>query len=405
MSGPSVQLSERNKDQNGSSHGNAAAVRVGSGKQPGKKKDGLVKRLYRQNLSGYVPIPRPRFAIAFFLSVGAVVLGIGVALLITALNVQQQEVRYDDAGVVPGVGDLAGLSNEQRQQELWKTNGEGWEYPLEVDVKHDLKAPVYVYYRLGNFYQNYRRYINSANWNQMHGDNTSSLSACDPIRYVYYNPETKQREPSDDFPNQGVIGPCGLWAWSFFNDTFSFEADGQRQLQVKADNLAWEWQRKHLFGGQSTQNFNWDAARNDGSPYTDTAGGGVVAGALNQNERFMVWMRPEAHYTFQKLWGVINKDIKAGTKLRITITNRYNMYNFGGLKSIVLSENSWMGGRNLFLGITMTVVGSLYFVAAAAFALGRVFFHRPMGDEQYLSWHRMQATKGFAPGFKDMVKR
>ena len=36
--------------------------------------------------------------------------------------------------------------------------------------------------------------------------------------------------------------------------------------------------------------------------------------------------------------------------MSITIDNRYNTYQFGGKKYVVLSENSWVGGKNNFLG-------------------------------------------------------
>lgn len=389
-------------DQNGSSLPPTAAVDGSKQAAPGKKKkkDGFVKRLYRQNLNGYVPIPRPKFAITFFLSVGVVLVSIGVALFVTALNVNQEEVRYDDRGSVSGGMDLASLSNDKRLAAMYQTQGNGWEYTLDIKVKNKLRAPVYVYYKLGNYYQNYRRYINSANWNQLNGkSNPGSLDTCKPIKYV-----DSSRAPSDKFPNEGIVKPCGLWAWSFFNDTYAFEVNGQ-QVPVDASQLAWAWQRNHLFGKVKPENFNGGTRTVDGQEYNATAGGGEIQGSLNEDERFMVWMRPEAHYTFQKLWGVINQDIPEGATVRVTVTNRYNMYHFGGLKSVVLSENSWMGGRNLFLGILMLVVGGLYLLCALVFVVGRMLNNRPLGDERYLSWHRMQQQKGFVNGFREFVRR
>lgn len=64
----------------------------------------------------------------------------------------------------------------------------------------------------------------------------------------------------------------------------------------------------------ASANFNGNTTTNDGTVYNATAGGGVLAGNLSQDQRFMVWMRPEAHYSFSKLWGVINQDIPAGTQ-------------------------------------------------------------------------------------------
>ena len=32
---------------------------------------------------------------------------------------------------------------------------------LDLNIEHDITAPVYVYYQLDNFYQNHRRYVKS----------------------------------------------------------------------------------------------------------------------------------------------------------------------------------------------------------------------------------------------------
>jgi Na+-transporting methylmalonyl-CoA/oxaloacetate decarboxylase gamma subunit len=41
----------------------------------------------------------------------------------------------------------------------------------------------------------------------------------------------------------------------------------------------------------------------------------------------------------------------------------------GGAQEVVLSTNSWMGGKNLFLGVAYLVVGGLAFLTALAFLL------------------------------------
>jgi len=80
---------------------------------------------------------------------------------------------------------------------------------ITFDVPEVMEAPVLVYYRLTNFYQNHRRYVKSFQSDQLKGvavDNgTISNSMCDPLKLdehgkAYY--------------------PCGLIANSIFNDTF-----------------------------------------------------------------------------------------------------------------------------------------------------------------------------------------
>lgn len=97
--------------------------------------------------------------------------------------------------------------------------------------------------------------------------------------------------------------------------------------------------------------------------------------------------------------------VPPGTQLEIDITSRYNTYGWGGLKSVMLSENSWMGGRNLFLGSLMIAVGGVYYLCALVFAIGQCVHHRPMGDERYLSWNRTMEKKSLAQNIKQFVRR
>ncbi|KAL8634627.1 MAG: hypothetical protein Q9228_007784, partial [Teloschistes exilis] len=57
---------------------------------------------------------------------------------------------------------------------------------LQFTVPHELDPPVFLYYRLTNFYQNHRRYVKSLDTNQLKGDAVSSdaigKSNCNPLK-------------------------------------------------------------------------------------------------------------------------------------------------------------------------------------------------------------------------------
>ena len=87
---------------------------------------------------------------------------------------------------------------------------------LQVGIKEDMGAPVYVYFILHDFYQNHKRYVRSVNYDQLHGKEPSSsaLDVCKPQRRL---PEEWQN--ATGVVHEGQINPCGLTAFSWFNDT------------------------------------------------------------------------------------------------------------------------------------------------------------------------------------------
>ena len=82
---------------------------------------------------------------------------------------------------------------------------------VAIPIDKDMEGPVYVYYVLTDFHQNHKRYVRSVDFDQLHGKTSNPSSPCDP----------QSRLQAPGAPNEGKINPCGLQAWSFFNDTIS----------------------------------------------------------------------------------------------------------------------------------------------------------------------------------------
>ncbi|XP_062214395.1 putative ALA-interacting subunit 2 isoform X2 [Phragmites australis] len=237
----------------------------------------------------------------------------------------------------------------------------------EVKVLNHMKAPIYVYYELENFYQNHRRYVKSRSDKQLrYGEYTGT--SCSPV----------------EWDNGHPIVPCGLIAWSLFNDTYSFTC-GSKEIKVNRKNISWKSDREHKFGKDVyPSNFQ------NGS----LIGGGKLDPAvpLSEQEDLIVWMRTAALPKFRKLYGVIEEDLQVEETITILITNNYNTYGFGGKKSIVLSTTTWLGGKNDFLGYAYLVTGSLSIFMSILFALIHVKNPRPPGDPNCLSWNRKNSS-------------
>lgn len=111
---------------------------------------------------------------------------------------------------------------------------------IVMRVEQDMEAPIHIYYILHNFYQNHKRYVRSANYNQMHGEDSgsSSLKPCIPRLYV-------TGEGDGNFTNNGLVKPCGLVSWSTFNDTFTnFRV--RHSLTRFCSFCTWSWPHMNL---------------------------------------------------------------------------------------------------------------------------------------------------------------
>ncbi|TKY68553.1 ALA-interacting subunit [Spatholobus suberectus] len=309
----------------------------------------------QQELPACKPILTPRAVISAFLIVTIVFIPIGVASLIASHDVVEIIDRYDAQCIPPNVTDKVAYI---------KTPGEK-PCNRELLVEKRMKSPIYVYYQLDDFYQNHRRYVKSRNDNQLRDSGeANSVSGCEP----------------EDYVNGTAILPCGLIAWSLFNDTYSFSRNNNN-LTVNKKGISWKSDREHKFGSDVfPKNFQ------NGS----IIGGGRLneSISLSEQEDLIVWMRTAALPTFRKLYGKIEVDLEKGDVIHVNLKNNYNTYSFNGKKKLVLSTTSWLGGKNDFLGIAYLTVGGLSFFLAMVFTVVYLFKPRQLGDPSYLSWNR-----------------
>ncbi|KAJ6768283.1 ALA-INTERACTING SUBUNIT [Salix koriyanagi] len=106
---------------------------------------------------------------------------------------------------------------------------------IRMTIPKHMKKPIYVYYQLDNFYQNHRRYVKSRSDKQLKSlKNENDTSSCKPEHLA---------------TNGGAIVPCGLIAWSLFNDTYIFSRRQNNQsLTVNKKGIAWKSDKEKRFG-------------------------------------------------------------------------------------------------------------------------------------------------------------
>lgn len=209
-----------------------------------------------------------------------------------------------------------------------------------------------------------------------------------------YEDTTSTCDPEDTTATGAPIVPCGLIAWSLFNDTYTFSSN-KKDLVVNKKDISWKSDRDGKFSEKVyPKNFQSGTLIGGGKldpnkpvshyvitpPISITFLGLIDTDLvlhssmdylqqLSEQEDLIVWMRTAALPTFRKLYGRIEVDLEANEEILVTLENNYNTYSFGGKKKLVLSTTSWLGGKNDFIGVAYISVGGLCFFLAMAFII------------------------------------
>lgn len=184
---------------------------------------------------------------------------------------------------------------------------------LMFDIPDTIGPPVFMYYRLTNFYQNHRRYVKSLDMDQLKGkavkNSTINGGSCDPLKL-------------DE--NGKAYYPCGLIANSMFNDTINnpILVNGRggdpETYNMTKKGIAWDSDKELIKKteyepGAVVPPPNW----RERYPNYDN---GIPN--LHEDEDFMVWMRTAALPTFSKLSRRNDNESMQSGRYRLDIKDR-----------------------------------------------------------------------------------
>lgn len=348
----------------------------------------------QQRLKAWQPILTPKTVIPLLFVLAAVFAPLGVAIIWTTYRVEKLEVNYSHCGSL--AGSLYELIPDKYTSYHFrhKNTNPGFEWKvvnstdldgdtaqtchIQFNLPRSLEPPIYLYYKLTNFYQNHRKYVESYDLSQLGGLALSAsalTSNCDPIR-----------ENSDGKPYY----PCGLIANSLFNDTFSSpvllnaqSGSNNETYELSETGISWSSDRKTKFKKTSYSASdvvpppNWAKMYPDGYNLSNLPD-------LALWEHLQNWMRTAGLPTFYKLYSKNTTTTLSSGSYEIEIALNYPVSSFGGTKSLVITTNSIFGGRNLSLGIIYFIVAVVCLVCAVGFFLQYLIKPRRIGDHNFL---------------------
>jgi hypothetical protein len=345
----------------------------------------------QQRLKAWQPILTPKSVLPLFFVIGAIFAPLGGVLFWASQQVQEIVIDYTDCSTqaptgipeaMPSGKVSSTFKSVQASSFTWKrneTDSKNLTTPcsLYFTLPESIGPPVFLYYKLTNFYQNHRKYVQSLDNDQLKGvavkNDTIANSNCDPLRV---DPVSKK-----------AYYPCGLIANSIFNDTIKSPVllSTSENYTMTSKGIAWSSDKKLI--KNTKYNYtdvvpppNW--RRKFGDSYT-----AETLPNLQDNEAFMVWMRTAGLPTFSKLSLRNDDDVMPACSYRLDIDDSFNVTVYGGTKSILISTRTVMGGKNPFMGIAYVVVGGICVIMGVLFAVAHLVRPRKLGDHTYLTWN------------------
>ncbi|KAK8438411.1 alkylphosphocholine resistance protein lem3 [Candidozyma auris] len=354
----------------------------------------------QQRLKAVNPVITAKWLISIFLGMGVFLIPLGGAMWLAAHRVQDLKIDYSQCENLASLDHWSPIpekyttynyhGNKQVQQAQWRLDTDESQ-PFEDErrvcriqfhVPHDLKSPLYFFYRLEKFSQNHRRYAKSFSEDQIEGKAASLNSIkgsvgenCEPLSQ---NDEGKK------------YYPCGLIANSLFNDTYSSTLRGvngtSEDYVMSRKNIAWSTNKNRFKKTKYSHTEiapppNWYKRFPNGYNETNVPD-------ISTWEDFQNWMFTSALQNFNKLYMKnVNESLKEGI-YEVSVGLHFPVLPYEGKKMIFISQRSAIGGKNFFLGFSWIAGGAVCLIMGILILVLNTIKPRKPGDEQLLSWVR-----------------
>lgn len=184
-----------------------------------KQEKGILRKFF---FKAYHPAPSVKTAIIVLSVLGLIFIIIGSVL-----------ISYSES------------AQEYISKEYNKDSPNVFEKNITIEIKKKMKKPVFLYYKIEDYYQNHRIYSLSKSIKQLQGNEISSDEAelsCtnyDKNKHIKNN-ATKGKDKDD------IAYPCGLVAHTFFEDRFELFKNDE-SIPIEETKISWDYDRNSVF--------------------------------------------------------------------------------------------------------------------------------------------------------------
>ncbi|OEH78052.1 hypothetical protein cyc_07696 [Cyclospora cayetanensis] len=312
----------------------------------------------------WLPFQVYRLEVTMYICVtwGIVLLALGIALLIFALDATEVVIEYNNS------------------------TPEGDVVPFNVQKR--LNPPVYVYYRIQGFYANYRPYVKDGPpqvSSSYKCDEKSSADASSGTRCIHELSSLvfsssacirsavfiRTREealalrlvggvqtlPRLEFAAESGLPmrtsateeafPCGAQSVALFNDDLELKKQKGggpvTTLSLNTNDVPYKWDFLQFMVKKSS--------------WTES---GLEPWILPSDPKFRVWLHPPVTPDFQKLYGIITEALVPNVQYYAVLSqNKWPAGEWGAKKAFVIASLTPMGGPNMPLALFTIVTGIL----------------------------------------------
>lgn len=283
-------------------------------------------------------------------------------------------------------------------------------------LKKRLTSPVYLYYGLEKVYQNFRTFNDGRSIEQLRGlpqSKWKNLEKCEPFRRpgflddnvdLVINYTSSGGTSSSTTANSFTYNPCGSYAWSMFNDTFTLykthasqeATSGDTGLTLICNSSDFDAVGNSL-GGSKQKNrcrkkgitFRADSQVRY-SPlvlgdniwslrYPSTTTNEYLKNGWYLNEPghslqdpedydLQVWLRTALLSNFKKLYRIIDEDLEPGDYM-MEIEEFYDVVSFKGKKLFYVQNTGPLGNGTRAIAILFFAMGLISFIVGVAFGV------------------------------------